>query len=155
MSAIFEVWCRSDSVVELTCFATGNSPVLLPIPRDRRCIQEEDYAMKTNRTALVIGLALIPVTAMAAPAFVKTFADVAKPPANSPLAKVGCLACHSAVPKLNSFGADISKAMKALKTKTFTPAVLKQIESLDSDKDGVKNVAEIKKGTLPGDPKSK
>jgi hypothetical protein len=32
---------------------------------------------------------------------------------------------------------------------------LSSIEKLDSDKDGVSNINEIKAGTLPGDPKSK
>ncbi len=34
-------------------------------------------------------------------------------------------------------------------------AALKAVEQMDSDKDGVKNLDEIKKGTLPGSPTSK
>jgi hypothetical protein len=48
---------------------------------------------------------------------------------------------------------DLKKAMGA--SKSFTAAMLTKTAALDSDKDGAKNAAEIKAGTLPGDPKSK
>jgi cytochrome c2 len=66
-----------------------------------------------------------------------------------------CQACHAAMPpsktNLNPYGVDLQKAAKG----TINEAAFKAIEALDSDKDGFKNLDEIKAGTLPGDPKSK
>jgi hypothetical protein len=88
-------------------------------------------------------------------------AFVAKyPDAKASLGK--CSTCHvKALPKkegdheLNPYGKDVlAKAVvdpKAAK-KEFK---FEKIEALDSDGDGVKNIDEIKKGTNPGDPKSK
>jgi hypothetical protein len=78
------------------------------------------------------------------------------PKEGSALAKaMPCLACHAAMPpaktNLNPYGADLQRAAKG----TLNEAAFKAIENLDSDKDGAKNVVEIKAGTLPGDPKSK
>lgn len=42
-----------------------------------------------------------------------------------------------------------------LKGKKAAAASLKAVECKDADKDGISNIAEIKAGTLPGDPKSK
>jgi hypothetical protein len=77
------------------------------------------------------------------------------PKEDSALGKAGCLVCHAEMKdlkKLNPYGADLKKQLE--KTQDIT-AALKAIEGLDSDKDGVKNIDEIKAGTLPGDPKSK
>jgi mono/diheme cytochrome c family protein len=113
--------------------------------------------MKVVRLGMVAGLSVLTVAALALPAMVAGFkAAYPKIPAESALMKAGCATCH--VPKstkLNPYGADLKKALEAAKTKKLTADVLKKIESLDSDKDGVKNGEEIKKGTLPGDPKSK
>jgi len=51
--------------------------------------------------------------------------------------------------KLNPYGVDFAKQ------RTRDAAAFKAIERLDSDKDGVSNLDEIKAGTLPGDPASK
>lgn len=59
------------------------------------------------------------------------------------------------MPKLNLYGTDLQKAMTQENTKVLTGSVLKKVEGLDSDKDGVKNGDEIKKDTLPANPKSK
>jgi hypothetical protein len=40
-----------------------------------------------------------------------------------------------------------------MKARSLTPDVLKSVENLDSDKDKVRNIDEIKKGRLPGVPK--
>lgn len=114
--------------------------------------------MKALKIALSAGLILVSTAALALPMFIANFNEVYKIPKGSTLDKAGCVVCHTAngAAKLNTYGEDMKKAMAALKTgKKLTPAVLKKIEGLDSDKDGVKNGAEIKKGTLPGDPKSK
>jgi hypothetical protein len=69
--------------------------------------------------------------------------------------KAKCGTCHvKAMPKkgeadLNAYGKDL------LATKKDGKVDFAKIEKLDSDKDGVKNIDEIKKGTNPGDPASK
>jgi len=111
--------------------------------------------MRALRSTLAISLMVASAAALAMPSFYTVFKQTFKVPEGSALAKANCAVCHSQVPKLNPFGVDIQKAMKELKTNKVTPEVLKKVENLDSDKDGVKNIDEIKKGTLPGDPKSK
>lgn len=107
--------------------------------------------MKRSLTILAIsGLAII---AWSTPAFLPTFTKLYKPAAKSALAKARCGACHVGMTaKLNPYGKDLAKISAA---KPITVDMLKKAEGLDSDKDGVKNGAELKKGTLPGDPKSK
>jgi hypothetical protein len=69
--------------------------------------------------------------------------------------KPKCSSCHvSPKPKkgdgaLNPYGKDY------LATKKDGKFDFAKIEKLDSDKDGVSNIDEIKKGTNPGDPASK
>ncbi|MEJ5252537.1 MAG: hypothetical protein WHX60_11690 [Armatimonadota bacterium] len=74
---------------------------------------------------------------------------------DSDLAKVKCNVCHVKGKELNVYGKDLQKALQEKKTKDLTAEILKSIEKLDSDKDGVSNGDEIKAGALPGDPKSK
>jgi hypothetical protein len=98
--------------------------------------------------------ALLSSAAMALPTFTGVFTGTYHVKADSALGKAKCGACHVGTSKnLNPFGADLKKALAG--KKTLTAAILKKVESKDSDKDGVKNGAELKKGTLPGDPKSK
>jgi len=69
--------------------------------------------------------------------------------------KAKCSTCHTkAMPKkgegdVNAYGKDLAATKKDGKY-SFA-----KIEKLDSDKDGVSNIDEIKKGTNPGDPASK
>lgn len=108
------------------------------------------------RLALTLGLVLCASAAMAHPEFVSTFNAKYKPAAGSDLAKSPCAICHVGFTKvLNPYGVDLQKAMKAAKATKLTPAVLAKVENLDSDKDGAKNIVEIKAGKLPGDAKSK
>ena len=110
----------------------------------------------TCRLALTLGLALTAGAALAHPAFVGTFNQKYPPVPGSAIAKSPCAICHVGMtPKLNPYGIDLQKALRAAKTKKLTAAQLTKVENLDSDKDGVKNIVEIKAGTLPGDPKSK
>lgn len=70
------------------------------------------------------------------------------------LARARCGLCHlKALPKLNPYGEALGKEMAG--AKKLTPEILSKIEGLDSDGDGVKNGAEIKADTLPGDKSSK
>jgi len=118
----------------------------------------KEAAMKTIRLALTLGLTLLVTAALAVPSMLVEFKAAYKNviPKGSALEKAACETCHVGhTPKLNPYGEDIKKALTAAKSKKLTPEILKKVENLDSDKDGVKNIAEIKKGTLPGDPKSK
>ena len=69
-------------------------------------------------------------------------------------AKLGkCSTCHvKGMPKKddavsNAFGKELEKSGK--------PVDFAKVEALDSDGDGVTNIAEIQAGTNPGDPASK
>jgi hypothetical protein len=108
-----------------------------------------------------VGLTLLAIIglaswAAASPAMTGTFKTLYSPKDGTDLAKaMPCLACHTAMPgtkaNLNPYAADLQKTAKG----TFSNAVFKAIEGLDSDKDTFKNGDELKAGTLPGDPKSK
>lgn len=92
-------------------------------------------------------------TAMAGIPWGKAFEKQYTPKKDSKIVKAKCSLCHTKGKVLNPYGLDLEKAAKG--SKTPTAATYKAVENLDSDKDGVKNVDEIKKDTLPGDPKSK
>lgn len=98
--------------------------------------------------AIVAIIAILSTAALASIAWQKVFMDTYKPKPDSELAKAKCKICHVKGSELNAYG-------KAINGKPKTAASLKAIEKLDSDKDGVSNINEIKAGTLPGDPKSK
>lgn len=70
----------------------------------------------------------------------------------SKLQKAMCTVCHVSAKggKLNPYGLDMQAEMKKQGTKKLTPAVLKALDDLDSDKDGVKNAAELKSDSNPG-----
>lgn len=92
--------------------------------------------------ALVLG-AGIAVSAQATPKIQRAF-GVKYPEAKEKLGV--CATCHTdTLPKLNRYGLDLQKA----------GAEFAKVDSLDSDKDGVLNWAEIKALTSPGDPRSK
>ncbi len=77
-------------------------------------------------------------------------------------AQPACIYCHTAPPTLNDFGNALSAKMapgapRPLSDADYTmalPGALTQVESADSDGDGVSNLVEIQKGTFPGDKKS-
>lgn len=106
---------------------------------------------------LVVGALLVGSVALAMPAYQKVFNSTYKISDNSAIGKAGCAVCHlskTQTNKWNAYGEDIRKAMKAANTHILTRSILQKVESLDSDKDGFSNIAEIKADTLPGDPKS-
>ncbi|MBI5706325.1 MAG: hypothetical protein HZC36_04975 [Armatimonadetes bacterium] len=110
-----------------------------------------------KRTTILVILGSIACFAMPKPMFLKTFIGAYKAPAGSALSKAMCTACHPSNKggPVNAYGRDVDKALKASGGSELTAGILKKIEALDSDKDGVKNGDELKKGTLPGDEKSK
>ncbi len=102
----------------------------------------------------VLVLALM-MSALATPKYLVTFLKAYPAPKDSALAKAKCAVCHVKGKELNVYGKDVDKVMKEKKTKDLAAEILKSVENLDSDKDGVSNGEELKAGTLPGDPKSK
>ncbi|WP_257447276.1 hypothetical protein [Archangium lipolyticum] len=73
-----------------------------------------------------------------------------------------CTYCHVAPPQRNDFGAAVASelapgAPRPLSDNDFAaalPTALRAVEALDSDGDGVTNLVEFQKGTLPADPRS-
>jgi hypothetical protein len=112
--------------------------------------------MRVTKLALTLGLTTLASLAIALPPMVKDFETAYGIKKGSNLSKLGCAVCHiGKTTRLDPYGVDLKKAMEAAKTKKLTPEILKSVEALDSDKDGVKNVDEIKADTNPGDAKSK
>ena len=104
---------------------------------------------------MTIGLMALSACAIAKPPFLKTFEATYKIKDTSNLHKASCTICHIAPPQLNPYGLDVKKQLETDKLPAVTPKVLKEVEKLDSDKDGFTNIQEIKADTLPGDPDSK
>ena len=86
----------------------------------------------------------------------KEYVKKVSEPSVVPLGK--CTTCHvKPLPKKddhahNPYGAALANTIAGKKGATPDFAA---VEGLDSDADGVKNLDEIRKGTNPGDPKSK
>jgi len=98
--------------------------------------------------AVVVAVLLIATAAFATVTWSKLFNDTYKPKPGSAIVKAKCQLCHTKGVALNPYGS-------SLKGKKIEAASLKAVERLDADKDKFSNIAEIKAGTLPGDPKSK
>lgn len=105
-----------------------------------------------NRAIGFMALSVVMASAFAMATFGAVFNSKYGIKPGSGLAKMKCGVCHGSPGggKLNPYGKDMQAAMKAKKTKKLTPAILAAIEAKDSDKDGKKNLAEIKAGTNPG-----
>lgn len=105
-----------------------------------------------KRLTMVGLLMALAVFAFAMSTFGKLFATTYKVEKDSALGKANCMVCHTSAKggKLNAYGEDLDKAMKAANTKKLTLEVLKKVEQMDSDGDGVKNLDEIKGDRMPG-----
>lgn len=90
--------------------------------------------------------------AMAFGPFGKVFDETYKVKGDSTLGKAKCGVCHVSPKggKLNPYGTDMQAELKKAGSKKLTPAILKSLEGMDSDKDGKKNVDEIKADSNPG-----
>ena len=99
-------------------------------------------------TTIILALAAM---VMAMGSFTKVFQDNYKIAKDSKLGKAGCALCHVSMKnlKLNPYGTDLEKAMKAASSKKLTPAILSSVEKLDSNKNGKSNLDDIKAGNLP------
>lgn len=106
--------------------------------------------MKRTMTAiLALGLA---ASAMTLATFDSVFVKTYSLPKGSKIESANCMSCHEKKTggKLNSYGLDLQKAMKAAKSRKLTPEILKAVEGLDSNKNGKTNLQDIKSDTLPG-----
>lgn len=92
------------------------------------------------------------VFALATVAHDKVFVEHYKISKDSAIGKAKCMACHTSAKggKLNPYGKDLQTAIKASGQKKLTDAILKAVDKLDSNKNGVSNGDEIKKDHLPG-----
>ncbi len=99
--------------------------------------------------SMIAGLGAL---AMAFAPMGKVFEEHYKVAKGSTLNKAACAVCHVSPKggKLNPYGLDMQGEMKKAKSKKLTPDILKALEGLDSDKDGKKNVEEIKADSNPG-----
>lgn len=90
--------------------------------------------------------------AMALSTFSKTFNEKYAVKTGSTLSKAACGVCHvkPSGGKLNAYGKDLQVAMKAAGAKKLTAEVLAKVENLDSNKNGKKNIDEIKADVNPG-----
>ncbi len=104
-----------------------------------------------KRIATLLLLTGIAAAAMALTSYDKVFDKKYEVKEGSAIAAAGCKLCHMSAKggPLNSYGKDLTAAMKAANTKKLTPAILAAVENLDSNGDGVKNGASIKKDVLP------
>lgn len=103
---------------------------------------------------MIGGLMFLGATALALPPMGQVFATHYKVSTKSALKKADCGVCHiGKQPKLNPYGEDLKTVLYG--AKELTADALKQVENKDSDRDGFKNLDEIKADTNPGDPRSK
>lgn len=100
----------------------------------------------------VFAITAVAALAMTLTSFGKVFNETYKIDKGSALSKAACMNCHLTAKggKLNPYGKDLQGAMREEKTKKLTAAVLKAVEGIDSDKDGKKNLEEIKGDSNPG-----
>ena len=110
--------------------------------------------MSFVRNAVVVIACCMAVVAVARIGYVKLFQDTYKP--TGELAKLKCEMCHvGKTNKLNPYGQAQADAMKKANAKTLTAEILRSLDKLDSDKDGMSNLDEIKAGRNPGVPDKK
>ncbi len=111
--------------------------------------------MKADRVIAIAGLLVYAAVAVGLPSYTTDFSGNYKIRKGSKIEKAGCAVCHvGETVKLNPYGNDLAKTLADAKSDSLTSAVFRKVEGLDSDKDGVTNLDEIKADTLPGDPKS-
>jgi len=106
-----------------------------------------------KRIVLAFGLATCGVLAYALGSFGSVFNTTYKVAPGSPLEQAKCSICHLNVRggKLNPYGLDLQKVMKAANTKKLTADLLHKTDNLASLQAG-KNIDRIKAGKNPGIP---
>lgn len=107
-----------------------------------------------KRLLTVLGLLSAAMLAFSMVASMKVFDATYGIKPESTLAKDKCTVCHLTMKggkTLNAYGKDIQAAMHAKGTKKLTEDILKGVENLDSDKDGMSNIDEIHADRNPGE----
>lgn len=112
--------------------------------------------MKRLGFALAIVLGVFAATTVhAKPEYLEKFLSAYQPYAKALEAR-SCASCHVSESDygLNPYGKQIAQKKIASGQKGLSVAILRQVEPLDADGDGVSNLEEIKASTNPGDAKS-
>ncbi len=105
------------------------------------------------RTLLFLAVLLSASLCQAKPPFLALFKDYYKVDGSTALGQAACKTCHvEQGTRRNPYGKDLSKLVKMSPDGVLTLDMLKQVENLDSDGDGWKNIDEIQQGNLPGNP---
>src|ERR1051326_8815331 len=88
---------------------------------------------------LYLGLGLLP--AAARPTYPDVVASAYSLKPNGKLVSASCNLCHvsTAPPVMNPYGNDVKSVLTKAGTSVLTPALLKSIETRDSDQDGAAN----------------
>ena len=109
--------------------------------------------MRMFRMVATVALAATATVAMAMPTFMTDVYKTYKVKPGGIVAKAACSLCHADAKNhkiLNPYGNDLKAAMAKAGVKTVNAAVLKAVDGLDSNKDGVKNGASLGADKLPG-----
>lgn len=101
---------------------------------------------------MLVACLTIVALACAMPEYLDAFNKryLVKPGSN--LGKAKCVICHNSMDggARNPYGKDVESALKRLKHAAVDDEVLKTVEPLDSNKNGIKNLDEILADRLPG-----
>lgn len=111
-----------------------------------------------NKRIILIGSVLGVAAAVSASSeFLETFMSTYKVAENSALGEKSCGICHVSDSdfKLNPYGKQVAHELVASGASEVTPAILKKVELLDADKDGISNIDRIKAGQPPWDSNAK
>ena len=104
------------------------------------------------RTFLSVLCLTLVALACAMPEYLDAFNKKYAIKADSNLGKSKCVICHGSMDggARNLYGKDVESALKKLKHRAVDDDVLKSVEPLDSNKNGIKNLDEILADHLPG-----
>ncbi len=105
-----------------------------------------------RKLALIIGLVGMAFGAVGFGTMTPVFNTTYGVKKGSNLDNAKCGVCHVGAKggKLNPYGEDLAAAMKAANTKKLTKEILVSVEGKDSNKNGKKNIEDIKADVNPG-----
>ena len=119
-------------------------------------------SMVMKRLVLCLALGVSTSVALAKPPAPATFCAKYPMAAACVGGQPACSYCHTSPPLRNAYGTALETVLLPGSTRPLSdadfqmalPAALTAVEAADSDMDGVSNLVEIQKGTLPADKKS-
>lgn len=115
--------------------------------------------MKKRTTTLILAGLAVATAAFATPRGATVFQRTYQIKPGAQLASKPCWACHvgqsTTVKSLNVYGKAQQRKMRAKKTTSLTPEILRSLDKVDSDGDGYSNLAEIRADTSPGEKTSR